>query len=50
MGRASCGLTDSPSIDNSDRIKPVEGTMTYARDLAIDVAPYSVAVIEIIAK
>ncbi len=44
------GLTDSPSLENPDKIKPVESTMAYARDLAIDLGSYSVAVIEIIAK
>jgi alpha-N-arabinofuranosidase len=44
------GLTDSPSLENPDKIKPVESTMAYVRDLTIDLAPYSVAVIDIIAK
>ncbi len=43
----SAGLTDAPSIDRPDRIKPIETTQPYARDLAIELKPYTVAVIEI---
>jgi alpha-N-arabinofuranosidase len=43
-------LMDAPSLENPDRIKPVQSTMSYARDLTIDLAPYAVAVIEIVAE
>jgi alpha-L-arabinofuranosidase len=41
-------LNDSPSMEQRDRIKPVETTQLYARDLAIELKPYTVAVIEIV--
>ena len=44
------GLTDSASIENPDKIKPVESSMPYSRDLTFDLDPYSVTVIEITAK
>jgi alpha-N-arabinofuranosidase len=42
-------LMDAPSLENPDRIKPVQSTVPYARDLTIDLHPYTVAVIEIVA-
>lgn len=44
------GLMDAPSLENPDKIKPVQSTMAYARDLTIALAPYTVAVIEIVAE
>ena len=44
----SAALMDTPSLENPDRIKPVQSTMSYARDLTIDLDPYVVAVIEIV--
>jgi alpha-L-arabinofuranosidase len=44
----SAGLTDAPSMDQPDKIKPIETTQPYARDLAIELKPYSVDVIEIL--
>jgi alpha-N-arabinofuranosidase len=44
------GLMDAPSLENPDRIKAVQSTVPYARDLTIDLPPYTVAVIEIAAK
>ena len=44
------GLTDSPSLENPGRIEPAETTMPYARDLTINLDPYSVTVIEIVAQ
>jgi len=41
-------LTDEPSMEQPDKIKPVETTQPYARDLAIELKPHTVAVIEII--
>ncbi len=44
----SAGLTDAPSMEQPDKIKPIETTQPYARDLAIELEPYTVAVIEIV--
>ena len=43
-------LMDTPSLENPDRIKPVQSTMSYARELTIDLDPYAVVVIEIVMK
>jgi alpha-N-arabinofuranosidase len=43
-------LMDAPSLENPDKIKSVQSTMPYARDLAIDLPPYTVTVIEIVAE
>ena len=43
----SAGLTDTPSLENPDKIQPVTGTMPYTRDLTIELAPYTVVVVEI---
>ena len=48
--RVSAALTDAASLENPDKIKPVEATMPYARDLAIDLDAYAVAVVEIVAR
>src|SRR5579862_807671 len=50
MYSVSAGLTNSPSMDHPDEIKPVETTLSYARDLTIEVKPYTVAVAEIVKK
>jgi alpha-N-arabinofuranosidase len=44
------GIMDSPSLENPDRIKPVQTMMSYAPDLTVDLDPYSVTVIEIVAQ
>jgi alpha-N-arabinofuranosidase len=44
----SAALTDAPSLEQPDKIKPIETTQLYARDLTIELKPYTVAVIEII--
>jgi alpha-L-arabinofuranosidase len=41
------GLMDEPSMEQPDKIKTVETTQQYSRDLTIELAPYSVSVIEI---
>jgi alpha-N-arabinofuranosidase len=41
------GLMDEPSMEQPDKIKTVETTQQYSRDLTIELAPYSVCVIEI---
>ena len=38
----------APSMEQPDKIKPVETSAPYARDLTIELEPYTVAVIEII--
>src|SRR5476651_1806472 len=41
----SAGLADAPSMEQPDKIKPIETTEPYARDLTIELKPYTVAVI-----
>jgi alpha-N-arabinofuranosidase len=43
----TAGLQDSASLNEPDRIKPVERDAGYGPDLTIDLAPYTVAVVEI---
>ena len=44
------GLTDAASLEKPDRIRPTEHTIPYARDLTLDLEPYSVAVVEVTAE
>ena len=46
----SAGLMDACSIENPDKIKLVEDTIPYTRDLEIPLEPYSVVLIEITAE
>ncbi|MBV9037598.1 MAG: alpha-N-arabinofuranosidase, partial [Acidobacteriaceae bacterium] len=46
----SAGLTDFASLEHPDVIAPVSRPLEYAKDLAVDLAPYTVAVIEIRAE
>jgi alpha-N-arabinofuranosidase len=46
----TAGLTDAASLQQPDRIQPVERAMPYARDLTIELEPYTVAVVEISAN
>jgi alpha-N-arabinofuranosidase len=46
----TAGRRDTASLEERDRIKPVERTQEYSRDLTIDLEPYTVAVIEISAR
>jgi alpha-N-arabinofuranosidase len=46
----AAGLTDAASLQEPDRIQPVERTLPYSRDLTIDLEPYTVAVVEISAN
>jgi alpha-N-arabinofuranosidase len=39
--------TDAASLEHPDAIAPVSRTLSYASDLAVDLEPYTVAVIEI---
>ncbi len=46
----TAGLTDAPSIENPDKIKPSVNSIPFTRDLTIELAPYTVLVVEITAK
>jgi alpha-L-arabinofuranosidase len=46
----TAGLRDAASLEEPDRIKPVEHAIEYSRDLTIDLQPYTVAVVEISKK
>ncbi|MBN2512650.1 MAG: carbohydrate binding domain-containing protein [Sedimentisphaerales bacterium] len=46
----TAGLNDACSLEDPDKIKPVEQTIPYARDLSIKLAPYTVAVVEVKAE
>jgi alpha-L-arabinofuranosidase len=46
----TAGLHDTASLEQPDRIKPVERTIEYRPDLTIDLKPYTVAVIDIAAR
>ena len=43
----TAGLTDRASIERPDAIRPVSRTVEYAKDLAVELEPYTVAVLEI---
>jgi alpha-L-arabinofuranosidase len=43
----TAGLNDQASLENPERISPVARSFTYAKDLTIDLDPYTVAVLEI---
>jgi alpha-N-arabinofuranosidase len=45
----TAGLHDAASLDQPDRIKPVERSLDYRPDLTIDLEPYTVIVVEIAA-
>ncbi|MBS1858880.1 MAG: alpha-N-arabinofuranosidase [Acidobacteria bacterium] len=44
------GLKDAASLEHPDAIAPVTRTLDYARDLTLDLEPYTVAVVEIRAE
>ncbi len=46
----TAGLKDAPSLERPDAIQPVSRTLNYARDLTLDLDPYTVAVVEIRAE
>ena len=46
----SAGLKDSASLEHPDAIAPVSRTLAYAKDLTVDLDPYTVAVVEIRAE
>jgi alpha-N-arabinofuranosidase len=43
----TAGLTDAASLERPDAIAPVSRTMSYAREFALELAPFTVAVVEI---
>ncbi len=43
----TAGLQDAATLNEPDRIKPVERDAQYSPDLTVDLAPYTVAVVEI---
>jgi alpha-N-arabinofuranosidase len=43
----TAGLTDRASLEQPDAIRPVSRTIEYAKDLAVELEPYTVAVVEI---
>jgi alpha-L-arabinofuranosidase len=46
----TAGPRDAASLEVPDRIKPIERTREFSRDLTIDLEPHTVAVIEISAR
>ena len=40
-------LTEKASLERPDAIRPVSRTIGYAKDLAVELEPYTVAVVEI---
>jgi alpha-N-arabinofuranosidase len=46
----TAGLTAKASLERPDAIRPVSRTIEYAKDLAVDLEPYTVAVLEIRAE
>jgi alpha-L-arabinofuranosidase len=46
----SAGLMDSASLEHPDAIAPVSRMLNYAKDLTVDLGPYTVAVVEIRAE
>lgn len=46
----SADLNDAASLDNPDKLDPVQKSMPYTNDMAIKLEPYSVVVLEITAE
>ena len=46
----SAGPKDSASLENPNAIAPVSRTLNYAKDLTVDLDPYTVAAVEIRAE
>ena len=44
------GLTDSASLEHPEAIAPASRGLDYAKDLSVDLDPYTVAVVEIRAQ
>jgi alpha-L-arabinofuranosidase len=45
----NAGLTDAPSMEQPDKIQPVQTTLPFARNLTIELPPHTVSVVEITA-
>lgn len=43
-------LDDQPSMEKPDAIKPIEGTVSFSKDMSFKMEPYSVLVVEVSAK
>ena len=43
----AAALADAASLEHPDKIQPIETSLSFARDLVIDLQPYAVSVIEI---
>jgi alpha-N-arabinofuranosidase len=50
LSTVTAGLHDAASLDQPDRIRPVERTLDYRPDLTLNLEPYTVAVVEISAR
>ena len=46
----AAGLTYSASLEHPDAIRPVTRTLKYAKDLTVELDPYTVAVLEVRAE
>ena len=46
----TAGLTATASLENSDLFTPVRRTLSYSKELTVDLDPYTVAVLEILAE
>jgi alpha-N-arabinofuranosidase len=46
----SARLTDAASLEHPNAIAPVSRSFNYGKDLAVDLGPYTVAVLEIRAE
>ena len=46
----TAGLRDSASLEHPDAIAPLSRPLHYAKDLSVDLDPYTVAVVEIRAQ
>ena len=46
----SAGLTATASLEHPDAIAPVSRPLSYAKDLTLELEPYSVAVVDIRAQ
>ena len=44
------GENDAASLEEPDKIKPVESILSYSKDMTIEMDPYSVVLVEIISE
>ena len=50
MHTITAGLLDSASLDQPNAIAPSSRPLIYAKDCSVDLEPYTVAVVEIMAE